>query len=180
MNSRNILQKAYNFLVYILLMQLILGVLNLLPNFKLSNQIRGFLIKPFFKECGKNFQIAKGAIINLPRNIQIGDNVYIAHDAWINGTGGLIIGDGVIISPKVVIATTKHKYVNGAVSLVASENGPINIGNGSWISSNSTLTMNINIGAGCIIGANSAVTKDIPENSFAGGVPAKIIKPLNN
>jgi acetyltransferase-like isoleucine patch superfamily enzyme len=180
MKKRILIIKIYNFLFYILLMQFIMGISNVLPNLKTSNQIRGFLLKPFFKKCGVNFQIAKGAIINLPRNIEIGNNVYIAHDVWINGSGGLIIGDGVIISPKVVIATTKHAYVNGAVSNKLSDSAPITIGKGSWIASNSTITMNVNIGKGCIIGANSSVTKDIPEYSFAGGVPAKVIKTLNN
>lgn len=174
-----LIKKTYNFLFYILLMQFIMGISNILPNLKISNQIRGFLLKPFFKKCGANFQIAKGAVINLSRNIEIGNNVYIAHDVWMNGTGGLIIGDGVIISPKVVIATTKHGYVNGAVSNTLSHNGPINIGDGSWVASNSTVTMNVKIGKGCIIGANSSVTKNIPDFTFAGGVPAKIIKSLN-
>lgn len=177
---RMLIKKIFNFLFYILLMQFIMGISNVLPNLKISNQIRGFLLKPFFKKCGANFQIAKGAVINLPRNIEIGNNVYIAHDVWINGTGGLIIGDGVIISPKVVIATTRHAYVNGAVSNKLSNNGPSTIGDGSWIASNSTVTMNVIIGRGCIIGANSSVTKNIPDYSFAGGVPAKVIKTLNN
>jgi acetyltransferase-like isoleucine patch superfamily enzyme len=173
-----LLNKAFNLLYYILLMHIILLFTSLLPNFQLMNKIRGFLLKPFFKKCGKNFQVARGIVINYSRNIEIGNDVYIAHDAWVNGTGGLTIGDRVIISPKVVIATTKHVYENGSVNLLKSENGPINIGAGTWIASNSTITLNTNIGEGCIIGACSSVTKDIPDYSFAGGVPAKVIKSL--
>ncbi|QUI21959.1 acyltransferase [Vallitalea pronyensis] len=171
-------RKAFNFLCYILLMQAILGITAILPNLKISNRIRGFLVKPFFKKCGKNLQIAKGIVINYPRNIEIGDDVYLAHDVWINGTGGLTIGNGVIVSPKVVIATTKHVYDNGAISNSQSENGPIHIGEGTWVTSHCTISMNCTIGKGCIIGACSSVTKDIPDYTFAGGVPAKIIKTL--
>ncbi len=159
-------------------MQSIMGILSILPNIKYSNQIRGYFLRPFFKKSGKNLQIAKGVIINYPRNISIGNNVYIAHDVWINGTGGLNIGNNVIVSPKVVIATTKHMYIDGIVSLEKSEHGEINIGDGTWIASNSTITSNTTIGKGCIIGACSAVTKNIPDYSFAGGVPAKIIKKI--
>jgi acetyltransferase-like isoleucine patch superfamily enzyme len=34
----------------------------------------------------------------------------------------------------------------------------------------------VNIGSRCIIGAGSIVTKDIPSNSVAVGVPARVIK----
>lgn len=168
--------KVFNLFYYHILLHLILIITSILPNLKIMNRLRGFLVKPFFKSCGKNFQLAKGAIINYPRNIEIGDNVYLAHDVWLNGTGGLIIGNGVIVSPKVVIATTKHVYENGSVRLEKSQHGPIKIGDGTWIASNSVITMNTRVGKGCIIGACSSVTKDIPDFAFAGGVPAKVIK----
>ncbi len=34
----------------------------------------------------------------------------------------------------------------------------------------------IKIGNNCFIGANAVVTKDVPDNSFVGGIPAKVIK----
>lgn len=39
---------------------------------------------------------------------------------------------------------------------------------------------NINIGSNVIIGANAVVTKDVPSNSVAAGVPAKVIKTITN
>lgn len=171
-------RKTFNFLFYILLMQLIYGVSHFFPNLKFFNKIRGWLLSPFFAKCGKNFQIAKGVTINMSRNIYIGDNVYIAHKVWINGTGKLYIDNGVIVSPNVVITTTKHQYKNGAISNVLSENKPTKIGKGSWIASNSTITMGIEIGKGVIVGANSVVLKDIDDYSLAAGCPAKVIKKL--
>ncbi|MFW5411748.1 acyltransferase [Aerococcus urinaeequi] len=180
MSFKEILIHVFNFLYYILLMQLILGILNLLPNISYSNRIRGFLVKPFFKKCGKNFQLAKGAIINMPRNIQIGDNVYLAHNIWLNGAGGLTIGNDVVISPNVVISTSKHDYINGKVSLNSSTLSPVQIGDGSWIASNTTVSQGTSIGKGSIIGASSAVTKDIEDYVFAAGTPAKKIRQLQN
>lgn len=170
--------RFMRFMYYIIPVHIIMIITSVLPNLKISNKIRGFLLRPFFKKCGKNLQVASGVILIQTRNIEIGDNVYIAHDTWINGTGGLKIGSGVIISPKVVIATTKHFYDNGSISNEKSELAPISIGDGTWIASNCTITKGVNIGMGCIIGACSSVTKDIPDYTFAGGVPAKIIKSL--
>lgn len=152
--------------------------LELLPNHSISNKLRGFFYRFFFKKSGKNLMIAKGVLINCKENMVIGDNVYIAHDVWINAAGGLVLGDNVIISPKVVIATTKHAYEDGGIKLKNGGVGSILINSGTWIASNCTITMGVTIGNGCIIAANSAVSKDIPNYKLAGGVPAKIIKDL--
>jgi acetyltransferase-like isoleucine patch superfamily enzyme len=157
-----------------------MGLTLILMNTRQSNKIRGFLLKPFFKKCGKNFQVAPHVTFIMTRNIVIGNNVYIAHSVWINGSGGLNIGDGVIISPMVVIATTKHRYIDGKICNHSEESAPINIGSYSWIVSNSVITKGINIGKGCIVSAASAVTRDVPDYWMVGGVPARPIKRLYN
>ncbi len=53
--------------------------------------------------------------------------------------------------------------------------GSIEIGNDVWIGAHSVILSGVKIGNGSIIAANSVVTKDIPEYSIAGGVPAKLI-----
>ncbi len=49
------------------------------------------------------------------------------------------------------------------------------IGNNVYISTGAKLLGNITIGDNVIIGANSVVLNDIPKNSIAVGIPARII-----
>lgn len=174
------MEKLKNFIIYHVVLHFILLLCELLPNLKVSNIIRGKMASPFFKKCGTNFQMAKGVTINMIRNIEIGDNVYIAHNVWINGTGGLYVMSDVIISPMVIIATTKHKRVNGKVSNIESDIAPITIGEGTWIAGNSVITKGVTIGKGCIVAANSTVTKNIDDNLLVGGSPANTIKKYEN
>ena len=37
----------------------------------------------------------------------------------------------------------------------------------------------VKIGNGCVMGAGSVVTKDVPDNCLVAGVPAKVIKVID-
>lgn len=53
---------------------------------------------------------------------------------------------------------------------------PITIGNHVYIGVRSIILPGVNIGNNVIIAAGSVVSKDVPDNSVVGGVPAKFIK----
>ncbi|MBG9981858.1 acyltransferase [Aerococcaceae bacterium DSM 111020] len=54
------------------------------------------------------------------------------------------------------------------------------IGNNVYIGAEANIMAGVNIGNNCIIGANAVVTKDIPDNSVAVGVPAKVVKDIDS
>ena len=53
------------------------------------------------------------------------------------------------------------------------------MGNNVHIGINSVIMPGVNIGDNCVIGCGAVVTKDIPDNSIAVGVPAKVIKSID-
>lgn len=165
-------KKMKRFFFQTLPMHIIFLVTALLPNSVPTIRLRGFLISPFFKSCGKNFKIASGVVINNPDKIEIGDDVFIAHNGWINGVGGLVIENNVLIGPLCVIVTSKHVTNGGKISL-KSESAPVRIESNCWLSSHVVVTDGIVIEKNSIIGAGAVVTKSIPPNSKVGGVPAK-------
>ncbi len=56
--------------------------------------------------------------------------------------------------------------------------GAINIGDNTHIGMNVIIMPNVTIGKNCIIGCGAVVTKDIPDNSVAVGVPARVIEDI--
>ena len=56
---------------------------------------------------------------------------------------------------------------------------PIKIGKNVWIGSNAAVLPGVTIGDNAVIGAGAVVTKDVPANRIAAGVPAKVIKRIN-
>lgn len=56
----------------------------------------------------------------------------------------------------------------------------VTIGNNVWFGEFVTVLKGVKIGDNCIIGAGSIVTKDIPDNSVAVGIPAKVVSTLDD
>lgn len=52
------------------------------------------------------------------------------------------------------------------------------VGNDVWIGGNVTVIGGVHIGNNVIVAAGAVVTKDVPDNTIVGGVPAKPIKSL--
>lgn len=121
------------------------------------------LFPPFYTDCGKNIHIGKNVFINMGCKFQ--------------DQGGIYIGDGALIGHNVVLATLNHaKSPRDRSSMVPA---PIRIGKNVWIGSNATILPGVTIGDGAIVAAGAVVTEDVPENAIVGGVPAKLIRHLN-
>lgn len=89
-------------------------------------------------------------------------------------------GHDIVIGSEVVIGKN-CKIFNGVTlgnkDTESGINGHPIIGDNCVISTGAKILGNIKIGNNCIVGANSVVLTDIPDNSIAVGVPARI---LNN
>jgi len=55
---------------------------------------------------------------------------------------------------------------------------PTTINDNVWLGLNVTVLKGVTIGKNTVVGANSIVTKNLPENCFAAGNPAKVVKYL--
>ena len=118
------------------------------------------LFPPFYTDCGKN--------------IVVGENVFINACCKFQDQGGIEIGNGVLIGHNVTLATLNHDERPQFRQNIYPK--PIKIGDSVWIGSNATILQGVTIGDGAIIGANAVVTKDVPENTIVAGVPARVIR----
>lgn len=129
------------------------------------------------KEIGENFAVFPPFYTDCGKNLTIGNNVFFNSGCKMQDQGGIFIGDGTLIGHNAVLATLNHDVdPNKRGNMHPS---PIHIGKNVWIGSNATILPGVTIGDGAIIAAGAVVTKDVPSNTVAGGVPAKIIKKIN-
>lgn len=120
------------------------------------------MFPPFYTDCGKNLTIGKQVFLNSGCRFQ--------------DQGGITIGDGALIGHNVVLATINHGFdpKHRGDNIPA----PIVIGKNVWIGANATVLPGVTIGDGAIVAAGAVVTKDVPENTVVGGVPARVMKTL--
>ena len=140
---------------------------------------------------GRPYNIFSPLKVVFGSNIHIGKNVFINCNSYFQDYADITIGDNVFIGPNVSIVTIEHPLVFSERtvqvipnSIVHGSRGnhekaaPIKIGNGVLIYTNSTICPGVTIGDNAVIGAGSVVIKDIPANTFACGVPAKVIREI--
>jgi acetyltransferase-like isoleucine patch superfamily enzyme len=116
--------------------------------------------------------------------LSIGNNVGFNYDCHVGCANKIIIGNNVLFASRIFITDHFHGNID-YVSLSTAPNcrpiyskGPVIIEDNVWIGEGVTILPNVTIGKNSIIGANSVVTINVPENSVAAGVPAKIIRIL--
>lgn len=80
---------------------------------------------------------------------------------------GIVINEGAIIG--------HHCLIFHGVTIGLASSGIPRIGNNVILSSGCKVIGGVKIGNNVIIGANAVVTHDIPDNSIAVGIPAKVI-----
>lgn len=138
-----------------------------------SHKLRSWCGKMIFEESGKNIGIGRGAKIS--SKIKIGNNSGIGENCCLYGK--INIGDNVLMGPEVVIYTKNHNYMQKDKLILeqgTTEEEEVNIGNDVWLGRRAMIMPGVTIGNGTVVAAGAVVTKDTPEYSIVGGVPAKV------
>src|SRR5690606_38013888 len=84
------------------------------------------------------------------------------------------IGDNVRITPYTTIFDSDFHDVKDHFSDGPAH--PVYIEDNVWIATRATILKGVRIGEGSVVAAGAVVTKDIPPYSIAAGIPAKVIK----
>ena len=114
------------------------------------------------------------------KSIFIGKNFLANYNVSILDRAPVRIGDYVMIGPHTLIATVNHPISPMGRRKHLSVAKPVTIGNDVWIGGNVTILPGVTIGNNVIVAAGAVVTKDVPDNSLVGGVPAKLIRTIEN
>lgn len=113
----------------------------------------------------RKFSIGVSSLINWPAYFDISDTI--------------TIGNRVAIGPHTSFITSSHEIGDYRARAADLTTAPIVLEDGVWIGAGATILPGVTIGAGAIVAAGAIVTKDVPDNTLVGGVPARLIRNLD-
>ncbi len=161
---------------------------------KIKLEYPAFIVGHRYISIGKNFS-SRGRLRieaydtflqqQFSPSIIIGNNVCFNFDCHVGCIDKVIIKDNVLIGSRVLIIDHAHgelikDYLNVAPALRnLTSKGPVVIEENVWIGEGAAILPNVTVGANSVIGANAVVTKDVPANSIAIGIPARVIKTIS-
>ena len=148
--------------------------LNALPSGDTAG--REAVVRALFGSVGAKPRVYSVFSCDSGKNIHVGDNFLANYNVTILDRGKVVIGNNVLLAPGVLITTVNHSLSRKGRRDGLCTAKPVTIGDDVWIGGNVTVLPGVTIGDNVIVAAGAVVTKDIPSNSIAAGVPAKVIR----
>lgn len=150
-----------------------------IDHYHVENDARNSAV-PLLDEKEINARIEPGALIR--DQVVIGDNAVIMMGAIINI--GAEIGEGTMIDMGAVLGgraiVGKHCHVGagtvlaGVIEPASAE--PVRIDDNVLIGANAVVIEGVHVGEGAVVAAGAIVTKDVEPYTMVAGVPARVIK----
>ncbi len=148
---------------------------------------RAMILAEMIGELGEGSFIQGPIYFHYGKHTKIGKHFFGNFNLTIQDDAEVTIGDRCNFGPNVTIVTPVHPMLPQERNLMLTANGekkhlcyakPVHIGHDCWFGASVTVCPGITIGDNCVIGAGSVVTRDIPSNSFAAGVPCRVIREI--
>jgi acetyltransferase-like isoleucine patch superfamily enzyme len=138
------------------------------------------LLRAMGAQVGKRVFINSPVTINCPKrmsNFVIKDRVIFNGNNWIDLTAKLTLEDGVSLGPGVIVMThnryNSNSFLEDRLAHTCGEKEVL-IKRGAGIKAGALIIMGVTIGENAVVAGNAVVNRDVPDNCFVAGIPAKI------
>ncbi|GMM36998.1 acetyltransferase [Saccharomycopsis crataegensis] len=139
-----------------------------------------FLNKYVLGKMGRNCFFEPPVFFDYGFNTIVGDNFYCNFNCVFLDCSLIEIGDNVMLGPGVNLLTATHPLSSAERNFKGIElSYPIYIGDQCWLGSNVVVCPGVRLGKRCVVAAGAVVTKSFDDGCLLAGVPAKVIRVID-
>lgn len=136
------------------------------------------------------FQIGHGTMIwstpsltggkGLNHKLTIGRHTLVSLNCFFDLAAPITIGSYAGLSPEVMLITGTHQISDAGNRVGLLTPQPVTIEDGAWLGARCVVLPGVTVRKGSVVGAGAVVTKDVPSNAIVGGVPARVIREIDD
>lgn len=134
------------------------------------------LVKELFAEVGEGSRVMPMVNVVRGNSVKIGKNVTIMNNVLFMAAGGITIDDNALVAANAQLISNNHDVHDHSIITCK----PVHLKRNCWIGAGATILPGVTVGENAIVAAAAVVTKDVPDNTMVAGVPARVIKTIEN
>jgi maltose O-acetyltransferase len=144
-----------------------------------QHELRDALLRELLGEVGEGVVVRPPFFCDYGSHIAIGARTFANYDCVMLDVAPIRIGSACQLAPRVQLLTATHPIDPGPRRLGWESAEPIEIGDNVWLGGGAVVCPGVTIGGDTVVGAGAVVTRDLPAGVVAAGVPARVLREID-
>jgi maltose O-acetyltransferase len=140
--------------------------------------LRRQLLETLLGSIGEDTEIRPPLYVDYGAHLTVGARCFANFGLVALDVAAITIGDDVQIGPNVQLLTPTHPVEPEPRRQKWEAAEPIVIGDNVWLGGGVIVLPGVTIGENTVVGAGAVVTRDLPANVVAVGIPARVVRSL--
>ncbi len=136
--------------------------------------------KRLLGSTGEHVYLQPGFRCDNGKNIHVGEAFLTNYNVTILDIMPVRIGDHCMIGPGTTISTVGHPLSPAGRRAKLARGEPVIIGDDVWVGANAAVMPGVVIGSNVVVAAGAVVTRDVPDNVIVAGVPARVVREIDD
>jgi maltose O-acetyltransferase len=144
-----------------------------------EQELRDSLLRELLGEVGDGVVVRPPFFCDYGSHIAIGAGTFANYDCVMLDVAPVRIGAHCQLAPRVQLLTATHPIDPEPRRLGWESAKPIAIGDNVWLGGGAVVCPGVTIGDDTVVGAGAVVTRDLPAGVVAAGVPARVLREID-
>ena len=142
--------------------------------------LRDTLLRELLGEVGEGVVVRPPFWVDYGSHISIGAETFVNYDCVMLDVAPIRIGVACQLATRVQLLTPAHPIDPEPRRLGWESAAPITIGDNVWLGGGAIVCPGVTIGDDTVVGAGAVVTRDLPAGVVAMGVPARVVRDIDD